>query len=363
MMLSATNRIRTALLAVALVPAAAAGCARPAAPPAEAGPAPPSAKRERPKPAPAAVAPATEARAAAAPPALPPDSFDALKAEALGLAAETRRRHGDSAATIDLEASMHARFGDLAAAVGLWEAWLADHPDTPEAHVWLGKLARERGDDAGAIDHFRTAFDARPDLPGAQVLLGAALVNGGRAAEAAEVLAREYPATAGNPNRSILLGHALLETGDAEGARRAFERAVAQAPGSAHALFGLANACARLGDAAEAARLRAVFAERKARGLENDRTHADGRLHDLPFLLPVAARWYAAAGRIEVLHGDPAAAEARWLRAVQLDPAQREAVAELDRAWRRAGRAEEAARLVARAREQAAAAPAPMGEE
>jgi len=195
------------------------------------------------------------------------------------------------------------------------------------------------------------------------VLLGAALVNGGRAAEAAEVLAREYQSTAGNPNRSILLGHALLETGDAEGARRAFERAVAQAPGSAHALFGLANACARLGDAAEAARLRAAFAERKARGLENDRTHADERLHDLPFLLPVAARWYAAAGRIEALHGDPAAAEARWLRAVQLDPAQREAVAELDRAWRRAGRAEEAARLVARAREQAAAAPAPMGEE
>lgn len=289
---------------------------------------------------------ASAPRVAAAPEPPLPDSFDALRAESLALATETRLRHGDSAVTIDLEASMRARFGDLAAAADLWEDWLVDHPDTPEAHVWLGKLARERGDDATAIGHFRTAFDARPDIPGAQVLLGATLVSAGRGEEAERVLVRELPGTAGNPNRSILLGHARLQSGDAAGAKEAFARAVALAPGSAHAIYGLAGAVARLGDKAESKRLLAEFSARKEKALESDREHADERLDDLPALLPVVARWYAAAGRIEALHGDPVAAEARWRRAIRFDPAQREAVAELERAWRRQGRHAEADRLV-----------------
>lgn len=285
-------------------------------------------------------------------PQLPlPDSFDGLRAESLALAAETRRRHGDSPATIDLEASMLARFGDLAAAAALWEEWLVAHPDTPEARLWLGKLARERGDEAGAIGHFRAAFAGRPEMPGAQVLLGAALVNAGLADEARTVLEREIPAVAGNPNRSILLGHACMQAGDPAAARRAFERAVELAPASAHAVYGLANACARLGDGEAARRLRADFTASKEKTLKHDRARALDEIDDVPFLLPVVARWYATAGRIEAMHRDPAAAERRWLRAVQFDPAQREAVGELERSWRRQGRGADADRLVEAARE------------
>lgn len=285
-------------------------------------------------------------------PSLPlPGTFETLRAESLALAAETRRRHGDSPATIDLEASMLARFGDLAAAAALWKEWLVAHPDTPEAHLWLGKLARERGDEAGAIEHFRAAFAGRPEMPGAQVLLAAALVNAGRAEEACTILEREIPAVAGNPNRSILLGHARMQAGDTAGARAAFERAVELAPTSAHAIYGLANACARLGDEASARRFRAEVTALKAKTLEHDRAEGLEKIDDMPFLLPVVARWYAAAGRIEAIHRDPAAAERRWLRAVQFDPAQREAVGELERAWRRQGRTAEADRLVAAARD------------
>jgi tetratricopeptide (TPR) repeat protein len=280
-----------------------------------------------------------------------PDSFEALRAESLALAVETRRRHGDAPATIDLQASMLARFGDLAAAAALWEEWLVAHPDTPEARLWLGKLARERGDEAGATEHFRAAFAGRPEMPGAQVLLGAALVNAGLAEEACAVLERQIPAVAGNPNRSILLGHARMQAGDPAGARAAFERAVELSPGSVHAIYGLANACARLGDQETARRLRAEVTAIKAKTLEHDRAAGLEKVDDMPFLLPVVARWYAAAGRIEAIHGDPAAAERRWLRAVEFDPAQREAVGELERSWRRQGRAAEADRLVAAAQD------------
>lgn len=261
---------------------------------------------------------------------------------------------------------MLARFGDLAGAAALWEGWLAEHPDTPEARLWLGKLARERGDEAGAVEHFRAAFAGRPELPGAQVLLGAALVNAGLADEAREVLERDIPAVAGNPNRSILLGHARMQSGDPAGARVAFERAVELAPGSVHAVYGLANACARLGDTAAAKRYREEVDARKDKNLELDRARGMQQLDDLPSLLPVVARWYAAAGRIESLERDPAAAERRWLRAVQFDPAQREAVGELERSWRRRGRDADADRLVKAAREalaSRAARPDAMAEE
>ena len=341
----APGLLRLATLSVATLVA---GCAE-RAPPEAAGPALPTR---------APAAPRDRAPSRPAPAPLP-DSFEALRAEALALAAETRRRHGDSTETLDLEASIRARFGDLAAAAAIWEDWLATHPETPEAHLWLGKLARERGDDDAAIVHLRTAFEARPELPGAQVLLGAALVNAGCGAEAIDVLSRDLPATAGNPNRSILLGHALLQAGDAPAARQAFERAVAIAPGMPHAIYGLATACARAGDAEASRRHFATFAALKEKGLENDRAQADSRLDDLPWLTGVMAKWYAAAGRIEWLRGDRAAAQTRYLRALDYDPAQREAVSELVAAWRREGRDAEAARLVERARSR----PAPVPED
>lgn len=336
-----------------------AGCAPRESARVDAGPAvPPRAKARKPD------AKGDSVSATRAVPRRPlPESFDALRAESLGLAAEIRRRHGDSPATIDLEASMRARFGDLAAAAALWEGWLGEHPDTPEARLWLGKLARERGDDANAIDHFRAAFAGRPELPGAQVLLGAALVSAGLADEARDVLEREIPAVMGNPNRSILLGHARMQTGDIAGARTAFERAVQLAPGSAHAIYGLANACARLGDDEAARRHRADFTARKLKTLEHDRAGGLEKVDDMPFLLPVVARWYATAGRIEAMHRDPDAAERCWVRAVQFDPAQREAVAELERMWRRQGRDAEADRLVAAARDAASARADAVAEE
>ena len=243
---------------------------------------------------------------------------------------------------------MHDRFGNLAAATSLWEAWLAEHPGSPEAHLRLGKYAREQGDDLRAVEHLEEAFAARPDLPGVQVLLGESLTNLGRAEEAVDVLAREFPATARNPNRLTLLGHARLQRGDHAGAKEDFDRALAIDPASTHALFGLATACRRLGETEAAARHQAEFAKRKAQSLARDRATASARLDDMPALLQAMGGWYATAGRIELSGGDAAVAERDWLRALDFVPAQAEALAGLFNLYRRQGREEEAQMLVER---------------
>jgi tetratricopeptide (TPR) repeat protein len=275
-----------------------------------------------------------------------PASYDALRDEVMALVADLRRRHADAPETIDLEASMHDRFGNLAAATALWEGWLSTHPDFPEAHLRLGKYAKERGDDEAAIDHLRRAFEKRPELPGAQVLLGELLTNVGRADEAVAVLDRGLPSTAGNPNRLLLLGHARLQTGDFLGAKADFIRALDLVPGSPQALYGLGTACARLGEDEESRRHLAAFAARKEETLARDRATADARLDDLPSLGLAAAGWYATAGKIDAARGDPAAAERHWLRALDFSPGQRDAVTSLVERWRRQGRDGDARAIV-----------------
>lgn len=304
--------------------------------------------------------PAREHAARPAPSPRPPlpESFERLRDEALALAATLRKRSPEAPEPIDLEATMHDRFGNLAAATGLWEDWLAGHPDSAEAHLRLGKYARERGEETIAVGHLEQAFAARPDLPGVQVLLGESLTNLGRAGAAVEVLSRELPPTARNPNRLTLLGHARLQEGDFANAKNDFERALAIDPASPHALFGLATACRRLGETEAAARHQAEFAARKAESLARDRANARARLDDMPAFLQAMGGWYATAGRIERARGDGDAAERHWLRALDFAPAQREALGGLVDLYRRQGRDEEAQRLVGRS---ATAVTAPRG--
>ena len=278
-----------------------------------------------------------------------PAAFESLREEALALAAALRQRHPDAPEPIDLAGTMHDRFGNLAAATSLWEAWLANHPGSAEAHLRLGKYAREKGEETRAIEHLEQAFNARPDLPGAQILLGESLANVGRADDAIAVLARDLPATAGNPNRLTLLGHARLQHGDFAGAKADFERALAIDPASAHTLYGLSIASGRLGETEAAQRYRADFATRKAESLVRDRANAPARLDDMPALLQAMAGWYAIAGRIDRARGDTASAERDWLRALDFAPGQRAARTALVDLYRRQGRDGEARGLLERA--------------
>ena len=337
--------VRLRIVVVMIAPLTFSGCGE--APRGAPGPLPPVAapratasERSSPSAADAPQAPATgRAKRPATPPRPPlPAAFESLREEALALAAALRQRYPDAPEPIDLAGTMHDRFGNLTAATSLWEAWLADHPGSAEAHLRLGKYAREKGEETRAVEHLEQAFGARPDLPGAQILLGESLANVGRADDAVAVLARDLPATAGNPNRLTLLGHARLQLGEFAGAKADFERALAIDPASPHALYGLSIACGRLGETEAAERYRADFATRKAHSLARDRANAPARLDDMPALLQAMAGWYATAGRIDLARGDTAAAERDWLRAVDFAPGQREARAALVDLYRRQGR-------------------------
>lgn len=299
-------------------------------------------------PRPAARGPVTDPGERSSPRRPLPASFEQLRDEALKLATALRGKYPDLPEVIDLEAMMHDRFGNLVAAGALWEEWLETHPGSPEAHLRLGKYAKERGEEALAAEHFQAAYDARPELPGVQVLLGEALTNLGRADAAEGVLAREIPATVSNPNRLTLLGHARMQLGNHAVAKADFERALAIDPTSPHALYGLSTACGRLGDAAAAKRYRGEFAARKAESLSRDRATAAARLDDMPSLLLALGGWYAIVGRIERAGGDSNAAERSWLRALDAAPNQRDASAGLLDLYRRQGREDDARSLVER---------------
>ncbi|RLS35280.1 MAG: tetratricopeptide repeat protein [Planctomycetota bacterium] len=271
-----------------------------------------------------------------------PDSFQPLREELLGLAHTLRAAWPDAPEGVDLEASMHDRFGSLDAATRCWEEWQATHPDSAEAELRLGKFAKERGDDAGALEHLQAAFDRSPELPGAQVLLGESLTAAGRASDAVAVLSRELPSTAGNPNRLALLGHAHLQAGNYVAAREAFNRVLAIDPSYTQAIYGLGTASARLGLAEESKAYFADFARRKEKSLAADRATAVNRLDDLPALHSAAANWYAVAGKIAASRGDMGSAESYWRRSLAFAPGQRDARGGLAELLRRQGRDTEA---------------------
>lgn len=333
--------LRRAIAVVSIIPLVVSACARTSPEtPAPTGPvvAPRPAKR----------GPVTDSGGRPSPRPPLPTSFEQLRDEALTLATALRGKYPDLPEVIDLEAMMHDRFGNLAAAATLWEGWLETHPESPEAHLRLGKYAKERGEETAAAEHFQKAFDARPELSGVQVLLGETLTSLGRADAAEGVLARELPATVSNPNRLTLLGHARMQQGDYSAAKADFERALAIDPTSPHALYGLSTACGRLGDNEAAKRYRGQFAARKAESLSRDRATAAARLDDMPSLLLALAGWYAIAGGIERAGGDSSAAERSWLRALDAAPNQRDAAAGLLDLYRRQGREDEARSLVER---------------
>ncbi|RLS35842.1 MAG: hypothetical protein DWH79_00925 [Planctomycetota bacterium] len=342
--------VRLQILAVLIAPLTFSGCGeatRGAPGPSMPVAGPPGSARQAASPSPPESPRPPSSEIAPRPPL--PAAFESLREEALALAAALRQRYPDAPEPIDLAGTMHDRFGNLTAATSLWEAWLADHPGSAEAHLRLGKYAREKGEETSAVEHLEQAFNARPDLPGAQILLGESLTNIGRADDAIAVLVRELPATAGNPNRLTLLGHARLQHGDFAGAKADFERAVAIDPASPHALYGLTIASGRLGETEAAERHRAAFAARKAQSLFRDRANAPARLDDMPALLQAMAGWYAIAGRIDRARGDMASAERDWLRALDFAPGQREARTALVDLYRRQGRDGEARGLLERA--------------
>jgi Tfp pilus assembly protein PilF len=190
------------------------------------------------------------------------------------------------------------RAGDLAGALALVHANLAQRPDTPLSYLHLAYLERTRGDLPAAVAAARKAFELRPLDAESVALYGVYLTESGRAREAADVL--EPYMTAVKPDIDVLTarGMALAALGRTQDALATFERARQADPTNAQVMVNVGTVYLRAGD-----RVRARQAFEAA--LELD---------------PATARAHNTLGVMAAQEGRTEEAVARWQRAAALDP-------------------------------------------
>lgn len=242
-----------------------------------------------------------------------PETYDELKQETVAVAARLVERYPDTPEAVSLLALVHANLGNQAEASRCWKQWLQRHPEDVEAHYRLGLYANKEGRDEEAVHHLRKAFAIDPRLPDIQAHLGRSLMKLDKIGEALAVLEADIGPAGGGAVRYSTLGHAYLRDQQYEKAKRAFLKAVEIAPAYTGAYYGLATACTKLGQADEAQKHYEEFQKMKTEDAEEIRTKV--KQDDLDRLRPMAANWYAAAGKIYARQGDLKQAESHRRRA------------------------------------------------
>jgi len=236
-----------------------------------------------------------------------------------------------------------AREGNHVEALAQFEKARAIRRDNPMALNNMGVILMKQDRRAQAVGFFRQAVTLRPDFTAARTNLGLALAGGespGEAISLLETSLREDPADA---DAHFALGLALAKTGRGEEAIRHFEKAASLNPrdAQAHIELGIALAAQRQFPRAEAALNRALAIApgdvgatvnlAKVFFATGRDAEAIGRLEQSIQSRPTAAAHnlmgiaMARSGRID------AAAE-HFAKAVELDPSDLDARANLDRA-------------------------------
>ena len=271
----------------------------------------------------------------ARPPAAPVNSFApgtesvaALRDETFEIAETAVRLLPNNPDALCLLGSVHHRYNNEAAAVLLWQECLRLNPRFADAHHSLGLRAIAAGDFVTAETHLREAARIDPSWMDVPLPLAESLLRQGKFREVVAVL---KPLAATHPQREVAwcrLGQAYHQLEDYENARRCHEQAVAASPASCDARHGVALACERLGLADEArGHLEALrtLRESEIRSNWEHRTSFtdEGRARK------AALQTSITAARVYLVHGKFAEAEARWRRAAQLEPTDRESRAAL----------------------------------
>lgn len=144
------------------------------------------------------------------------------------------------------------RGGDLRLAELGYRDVLAAVPGQADATHYLGMIAYQRGDLAGALELVREAARRRPEDVSVLSNLGLVLLAAQRAVEAAETLERALAIDRALPEAWHNLALARSRQGRADAARDALEQCLALAPGHAQARRGLASLHVAAGRPADA---------------------------------------------------------------------------------------------------------------
>jgi tetratricopeptide (TPR) repeat protein len=275
-----------------------------------------------------------------------PEVF-AVHQEALGVARQLLERYPADPHAVDVVAWTYLRLSRLDEARQCWQRCVEMDPGFGDGYFWLGRLARDVGEEERAVEHFRQAIAHGATNQAAPVLLARSLENLGRFPEALAILEAENKSKPNNPGVLVLLGQVYLKVKDYKKAKAVFERARALDPEVPGASFGLATAYARLGDQAKAKQAAVDVDKERARNVEQEK-----RLSAKPADSAKAAREdlalvYTAAGKVYFAQGDARQAEDCWRRAAETAPYALDSWLMLAWAFEQQGRKEDALGVLA----------------
>jgi tetratricopeptide (TPR) repeat protein len=222
---------------------------------------------------------------------------------------------------IALMGGVHQQFGNTDEAVRWWHKCLERDPERADVYHGLGMVAMAKDEYRKAADLWRKARQIDPDLPGVYWRYGQALLEQGRTQEAVEALEKQVGRSPDTGVFLLDLARAYLQNGDYRKAVDACVRAGRLLPGDSRPAYTLAQAYARLGDSEEAARYREEFQRLRAsedKDVDSRRRAIRGG-NDRP--RRVLAWTLTRAGRLYAGHRRLHKAEALWVRAAGLDPA------------------------------------------
>jgi tetratricopeptide (TPR) repeat protein len=143
---------------------------------------------------------------------------------------------------------------------------VADHPDDPVAHYYLGRfcLAEERPEEA--LDHLRTAVDLDPGSADYRFWSGVCHSTLGRPEDERRAYEEALERKPDHVPALVYSGHNRLDAGDCQGALAHYAEALRLAPESPQALFNRALALECLHRDAEAAAAWKAYLDRYPTG-------------------------------------------------------------------------------------------------
>lgn len=244
-----------------------------------------------------------------------------LKKEESKLAEEVGADFPDTADYLVLEGDMHARHGDSAKAMELWNKSLELEPRRADVYAKMGHVAREREEPENAIEYWRKALEIRPEMRVLRDEIAQAQVEMGKYQEAIDELEKDRAVSLRLPHARLMLGEAYMYLNQLEQAKEHYEAAVQLDPNYTNAYHGLFTVCNRLKLHDKAREYLARFKELKAKDDEN---YTSGRIDvrfDINRMRDGLLEAYLQAEQMYQAKGNLAKAEILLHRAIRLKPA------------------------------------------
>jgi protein O-GlcNAc transferase len=250
-------------------------------------------------------------------PSSPADQERGLRAEQLQAAEKLVAAFPQSDDAVYLLGLTHNEQGDSATAVKCWEHSLELDGTRADAHDSLGHAFLLRDDYDKAEASFRKALEIDPTLATANFRLANTLVHQGKMREAAAILEKAHSLSAEGHR---LLGEAHQHLKEFEKSKTSFEAAIHANSNLAEAYYGLSKVLRQLGDEEKSRDCWAKFSALKAQKDEQARD-VRSTYDSLSITKRSVAQTITDVGRVYVINKRPHDAEALWLRAAALDPA------------------------------------------